>query len=191
VYVAQTTEADIMRRFLNFVGLVFVLTALMYAAWFLSATLLPAALFRPYFARLFSARVGEFTFWSVFLANLLPFFGIQFMNLFKVREYAGGIFVLPVFWVIYGLLLGTNSFVFAGPPMPVSISILWERTGFNELLAYTLSYEATREWALWEQLGLWRVRRLEDRKWSPQVQDWIYWVAGLVLLILAVVREVQ
>jgi hypothetical protein len=135
--------------------------------------------------------VGEFTFWGVFLANLLPFFGIQFMNFFIVGKYAGGIFVLPVFWVIYGLLLGTNSFVFAGPPLPFSLSILWERTGFNELLAYTLSYEATREWGLWEQLGFWRVRRLEDKKWSPQVQDWIYWVAGLLLLILAVVREVQ
>lgn len=180
-----------MRRFLNLIGLVFVLIALMYATWFLSAALIPQGFFRPYFARLFSARVGEFTFLGVFLANLLPFFGIQFMNFFKVGKYAGGIFVLPVFWMIYGLLLGTNSFVFAGPTVPFSISILWARTGFNELMAYTLSYEATRQWALWEQLGLWRVRRLEDRKWSPQVQDWLYWVSGLLLLILAVVREVQ
>jgi hypothetical protein len=32
-------------------------------------------------------------------------FNIQFMNLFKVGKYAGGIYVLPIFWVIYGLLL--------------------------------------------------------------------------------------
>ncbi len=113
------------------------------------------------------------------------------MNLFKVGKTPGGLYVLPVFWILYGLLLGTNSFVFAADPVPFSISVLWTRTGFTELLAYTLGYEASREWALWEQQGLWRVRRLPDKKWNPQAQDLAYWLAGLLLLILAVTREVR
>ena len=181
-----------MRRFLGFLRLVAVLTALLFAVWALSATLLPEGVFRPYFARLFLMRVGELTFWRVLLANLLlPFLGVQFMNLFRVNRHPGGIFVLPVFWVIYGLLLGTNSFVFAGRPVPFSLTVLWARTGFTELLAYTLGYEASRRWALWEQEGPWRARRLEGAKWDPQAQDWVYWTAGLLLLAFSAWREVQ
>ncbi|HEX6384335.1 MAG TPA: hypothetical protein VF177_06675 [Anaerolineae bacterium] len=168
------------------------LTLLMFATWFLSLTLLPEGVFRPYFSRLFSQRVGEFTFARIFLANfLVPFLGVQFMNLFRVGKHAGGLYVLPIFWIIYGLLLGTNSFVFADEPVPFSISVLWTRTGFSELLAYTAGYEALREWALWEQQGLWRTRRLVDRKWRPQAEDWVYWVAGLLLLLVAAAREVK
>ncbi|MEW5705871.1 MAG: hypothetical protein AB1743_03610 [Actinomycetota bacterium] len=181
-----------MKRFFSFLKLVFGLTVLMFGTWLISATFLPEGFLRPYFSRLFSARVGELTFWRVFLANfLIPFLGIQFMNLFRVRRYVGGIYVLPVFWVLYGLLLGTNSFVFASQPIPFSISVLWTRTGFTELLAYTAGYEASREWALWEQQGLWRVRRLVDKRWQPNGQDWVYWGAGLLLLIFAAAREVQ
>jgi hypothetical protein len=162
----------------------------MFVAWFVSAALLPEGVFRPYFSRLFAARVGELTFTKIFLANLLPFLGIQFMNLFRVRRWAGGLYVLPVFWIIYGLLLGTNSFVFAGPPIPFSISILWARTGYMELLAYTAGYEASREWALWEQPGL-GVRRRIGKKWSPKIQDGVYWGVGVLLLVIAIMREVQ
>lgn len=163
----------------------------MYAVWGLSAFLLPEGIFRPYFIRLFATRVGEFTFTRVFLANfLIPFLGIQFMNLFWVGKALGGLYVLPIFWIIYGVLLGTNSFVFAEQKVPISISVLWTRTGFTELLAYTVGYEASREWALWDQQGLWRVRRIADRKWEPSLSDWAYWGAGLLLLVIAVVREV-
>ena len=111
------------------------------------------------------------------------------MNLFRVGKYPGGIYVLPIFWILYGLLLGTNSFVFAGEPVPLSISVLWTRTGFNELLAYTLGYESSRDWALWKQQGLWKVNKLEGKTWNPQLDDLVYWTVGLVFLLIAVVRE--
>jgi len=164
----------------------------MFGAWALSASLLPEGIFRPYFSRLFAARVGELTFTRIFLANLvLPFLGVQFMNLFRVGKTPGGLYILPIFWILYGVLLGTNSFVFAGDKVPISVSVIWARSGFTELLAYTAGYEASREWALWEQQGLWKVKRLNDKKWQTKVQDWVYWFAGLLLLILAAVREVQ
>ena len=180
------------RRFVQFLVTVVILTSLLFGAWGLSASLLPEGIFRPYFSRLFATRVGEFTFWRVFLANLLlPFLGIQFMNLFRVGKLPGGLYVLPIFWILYGVLLGTNSFVFAEQKVPLSISVLWTRTGFTELLAYTAGYEASREWVLWEQHGLWRVHRLGDSKWKPSLSDWAYWSAGLLLLVIAVAREVQ
>jgi hypothetical protein len=166
-----------------------ILTALLFGAWFLSAALLPEGILREYFSRLFAGRVGEFTWEKILLANLLPFLAIQFMNLFRVSGRPGGIYVLPMFWILYGVSLGTNSFVFAGERVPFSLSILWERTGFTELLAYTLGYEAARDWALWQ--GAWRVSRLPDRTWRIQAQDVIYWCAGLLLLILSAVREVS
>ncbi len=178
-----------MKRLLKFLLLVFILTALMYTAWFLGRTLLPEGLLRPYFSRLFETRVGELTFPKILLANLLPFLGLQFMNLFRGRRWPGGLYILPIFWLIYGISLGTNSFVYAGQPVSFSISVLWTRVGFTELLAYTAGYEASREWALWE--GFLRTRRINGKKWRPQIQDWIYWGVGVLLLILAALREVQ
>jgi len=180
-----------MKRFLVFLGLILALTVLMFATWLVSALTLPQGVFRPFFARLFSERVGEFTFGRVLWANLLPFFGLQFMNLFRRGKHAGGLYILPIFWILYGLLLGTNSFVFAGQPVAFSISILWERSGFTELLAYATVYEATKGWWLWEEYGFWGVRRLDNKKWEPTIEDWIYWIAGLLLLVFAVIREVH
>ncbi|HEX9617574.1 MAG TPA: hypothetical protein VGA03_09155, partial [Anaerolineales bacterium] len=124
-----------------------------------------------------------------FLANLFPFLGIQFMNLFRGAKHPGGWYVLPIFWILLGIIYGTNSLVFVGEPIPFSISVLWQRTGYMELLAYTFGFEASRNWALWE--GFFRSRRIEGAKWDPQVQDWLYWTAGLLLLVLAAVREVS
>jgi hypothetical protein len=134
---------------------------------------LPEGIFRPYFSRLFAAHVGELTFWRVFPANFfLPFLEIQFMNLFRVGKVLGGLYILLVFWMIYGILLGTNLFVLAGEKIPISISVIWMRTGFTELLAYTTGYESSREWALWEQHGLWRAHQIRDIKWKPSLSDW-------------------
>ena len=181
-----------MNRLLRFLGLVLTLTLLMYAVWFLSAHLLPEGLLRPFFTTRFASIVGKFTFWRVFLPNLVVgFLGVQFMNLFRVGRHAGGLYVLPIFWVIYGLLLGTNSFVFASTPVPLSLQVLWTRTGFSELLAYTLGYEASRGWAIWQQDGLWSApRRIADRR-RPTAEDLAYWIAGLLLLAVAVTREVS
>ena len=76
--------------------------------------------------------MGKFTLEKILLANPLPFLGVQFMNLFRVGGYAGGIYVLPVFWILYGVSLGTNSFALAGERVPFSLAILWDRTGYGE-----------------------------------------------------------
>lgn len=167
----------------------------MFLTWYLSAKFLPKEVLRGYFSRIFEANPlvgGEFSFWGIFLSNfVIGFLGIQFMNLFLVRKVPGGLYILAIFWILYGVLLGTNSFLFAKSSVPFDLSVLWERTGFNELAAYTVGYEATRNWALWEQKGLWRADRLPDRKWKPRKQDIILWFAGLSLLILAMIREVS
>jgi hypothetical protein len=178
-----------MKRLLKFLGLVFLLTALMYSAWLIGKIFLPEGLLRPYFSRLFETRVGELTFTKILLANLFPFIGIQFMNLFRGRRWPGGLYILPIFWILYGISLGTNSFVYAGQPVSFSISVLWTRMGFTELLAYTAGYEASREWAIWQ--GFFLSRRIVGTNWKPQMQDWIYWGVGVLLLVIAALREVQ
>ena len=178
-----------MKRLFAFLGLVFALTVLLFGSWYVSKMLLPEGLLRPYFSRLFQARVGEIAFIKILLANLLPFLGVQFMNLYRGRRWPGGLYVLPIFWVLYGVSLGTNSFVYAGPPVPFSISIIWTRVGFTELLAYTLGYAATQEWALWQ--GLWHAKRIPGKKWNPKIQDWIYWGMGALLLAAAALREAR
>jgi hypothetical protein len=180
-----------MRRLWGFVQLVVALVALMYGAWVISATLLPQGVLRATFTRLFSARVGEFTAWRILTANLVPFLGIQFMNLFRVRNRPGGLYILPLFWILYGVLLGTNSFVFAGPPVRLSLAVLWERSGLSEVLAYTAGYEATRGWARWEQDTPFGAQRRIADKWSPRRADWAFWLSGLLLLALAALREVS
>ena len=47
-----------------------------------------------------------------------------------------------------------NAPITASPRHPFSVSVLWTRVGFTELLAYTIGYEATHAWALWEGCGL-------------------------------------
>jgi hypothetical protein len=179
-----------MARWWRFVQLVLLLVALMYGAWVLSAALLPHGVLRATFTRLFSERVGKFTAWRVLTANLVPFLGIQFMNLFRMRKRPGGLYILPLFWILYGVLLGTNSFVFAGTPIRLSLAVLWQRSGFTEALAYTAGYEATRAWARWEQDSPFGAQRRIAGKWSPQGADWAYWLGGLLLLALAALREV-
>ena len=177
-----------MKRFLAFLGLAVSLTALMYAAWVIGRLVLPEGWLRPYFSRLFAARVGELSAFNILLANLIPFAGVLFMNLFKGNRWPGGLYVLPLFWIIYGLSLGTNSFIYAGQPVPLSLSVLWERMGFTELMAYTAGYEATRNWAIWE--GFFNVRPIQGKKLRLTGQDWFYLAASLVLLVAAAIREV-
>jgi len=98
---------------------------------------MPEGLLRPYFSRLFETRMGELTFSKILLANLFPFLGVQFMNLYRGRRWPGGLYILPVFWILYGVSLGTNSFVYAGHPTHISISILGTQMGFTELRLYS------------------------------------------------------
>lgn len=170
--------------------LILALTVLMYASWILSRLLLPEGWLRPYFTRLYSTQVETFTFWQVFGANLLPAGGVLFMNLFRVRQRPGGAYVLPVFWAVVGLLYGTNSFVFAGEPVPLSITVLWQRTGFQELLAYTLIYAASLNWTIWRLESVWSTPRLERRAWRISLEDGLYLSAGIANLAAAVAREV-
>lgn len=184
-----------MRRLLSLLKLILILTLLMFLSWYLSARFLPNEVLHSYFSHIFEVNPitnGKFTFWGIFVSNfVIGFVGIQFMNLFKVKKIPGGLFILPLFWIIYGVLLGTNSFIYAKDSIPFSISVLWERTGFNELVAYTFGYVATYNWALWEQQSLWGAYRIPNKRWKPQKQDVIYWCIGLFLLVIAMIREMS
>jgi hypothetical protein len=73
----------------------------------------------------------------------------------------------------------------------LSLAVLWQRSGFTETLAYTAGYEATRGWTLWEQDTPFGAQRRIAGQWSPQAADWAYWLGGLLLLVVAALREVR
>ena len=80
--------------------------------------------------------------------------------------------------------------MFAAAPVPLSPDVLWTRTGFSEIVAYTLGYEASCRWAAWAQQNLWSAPRRIATWPRPTVELLAYWMAGLILLIAAVAREV-
>jgi hypothetical protein len=180
-------EVSVMRRFGTFLSMVLALTISMYLAWVLARIILPQELLRSYFTRLFSLRMGKMSIPGILLANIVPFGAVVFMNLFKGKRLPGGALVIPIFWILYGLILGTNSFVYQGQPVNISIDVLWKRSGFTELLAYTAGFEASRRWALWK--GFFRSERIRGARWKPNWQDWIYLGMGLALLAISAVRE--
>ena len=181
------TSFPMARRLLHFVALVSILTALMFTSWVISRAVLPQRFLAPYFSSLFLARVGELAWWRIFLANILPFLVIHFMNLYRVRGIPGGMYVLPIFWALLGVIYGTNSFIFPGQPIALSLSVVWQRTGVSELAAYTFGYEASRFWQLWE--GAWNPRRIPASRWAISRADSVFLIAGLLALLFSASRE--
>ena len=94
------------------------------------------------------------------------------------------------FWVLYGLLLGTNSF---GVPMPEQVApdvaTFLQRAGFYEITAYTLVAAATARWARWRQTG-WlsgSIKRLAPGRLSTE--SYVMFAVALSLLVFSALRE--
>jgi hypothetical protein len=164
------------------------LTGVLYATWLVSRLVLPAGAFHELASGLVRVRLGAVSMPTIVAANLLPFLGLQLMNLFDVRGRRGGVYLLVWFWVLYGILLGTNSFAVAGPPVPMGIDVIWSRSGFTELVAYAFADEASRKWRRWRQTGLFAAQRVPVPG-RPAGGDAAFEVAGVVLLLLAAWHE--
>lgn len=112
-------------------------------------------------------------------------------NLWRVRRLPLGFVPALAYWMLYGLILGSNSFALplAERPAP-SLAVLLGRSGILELTAYLLVAAATADRARWLQEGWWRahVRRLEPRPLGAVHRGMILLAA--VLLVAGTVREV-
>ena len=124
--------------------------------------------------------------WNTLAAGLL----VAGANRLQVRRLPLG-FVPPLaYWLLYGLLLGSNSFATPLPARPApSLALALQRSGLLELTAYLLVAAATARWARWRQEGwLWGpVRPLSPAPLGAGERGMLVAAAGL--LIAAAARE--
>jgi len=117
-------------------------------AWILSFRVLPEGVVRgssgAYFVPIKAENTTE-TFARIFLWNLcLACFPIAIGNVVRVKGVPLGYMLVFYHWGIYGVLLGTNSFVIPGPGrfLP-SLITLFYGSGIYEISSYTMICSAT------------------------------------------------
>lgn len=117
-------------------------------AWIFSFRVLPEGVVRgssgAYYVPIKAENTME-TFARIFLWNLcLGCFPVAIGNLVRVKGAPLGYLLAFYHWGIYGILLGTNSFVIPGPGrfLP-SLMTLFYGSGIYEISSYTLISSAT------------------------------------------------
>lgn len=108
------------------------------------------------------------TFAQLIAVNLVIGMGsIIFWNHFRIGRVPAG--YVPLFWaVLYGVLLGTNSFdVSAGGKIAPTLAVVWTRSGVFEVTANLVLAAATVGLVVWQKLSLLartskKVRRVRD-----------------------------
>jgi hypothetical protein len=116
--------------------------------WIFSFRILPEGVVRgssgAYFVPVKAENTTE-TFARIFLWNLcLGCFPIAIGNIVRVKGVPLGYLLTFYHWGIYGVLLGTNSFVIPGPGRFIpSLITLFYGSGMYEISSYTLISSAT------------------------------------------------
>jgi hypothetical protein len=78
--------------------------------------------------------------YNLFLASL----PLIITNFFKIRWLPLGYLLVPYHWIVYGILLGTNSFAVPSPTRLLpSLDILYYGVGMYEITAYTWMVAST------------------------------------------------
>ncbi|MGQ9543111.1 MAG: hypothetical protein ACUVTM_03330 [Candidatus Bathyarchaeia archaeon] len=121
---------------------------LMYVSWMFSYRALPeGVLCGKFLVSRLEIMTYELlsTFSRIFSYNLLLVcLPLVTSNMFKVRGLPLGYLLLEYHWMLYGMLLGTNSFLIPSPlRIQPSIDTLTYGVGLYELTAYTLMVAAT------------------------------------------------
>lgn len=167
--------------------------------WYLSYFLLPDGVLRGKSAA--SLLAGDDTpsnftreFLKIFSINLVLSLIIVYANYSsKIYDYPLG-YVIPILWfVYYGICLGTNSF---SVPMSHRIApslVVLNRSGLYEMAAYTLIAVSTYLLPRYEQKKFFSLKRKAiypaDRHPITGIQ-WIGITVAVVLLLLSNFREV-
>lgn len=112
-------------------------------------------------------------------------------NLMQVRRWPLGLTAVLAMWLIYGLVLGTNSFAVPLPARPSpSLALVLQRSGFLELSAYLLTALATAPIARWRQDG-WLSGRMERIAPAPLApRDRLLLALAVLLVGTGAMREV-
>jgi hypothetical protein len=138
--------------------------------------------------RMITTFLRIFTF-NLFVACEL----IVFANLFRVGNAPLGYLIVCSHSIIYGILLGTNSFGIPAPTrLAPSLITLLSRSGIFEISAYIAIATATSGLVLWNQSS-WRDFHSEHvgspREWHLNATELIVIVLSVVVLALGNLRE--
>jgi hypothetical protein len=104
-----------------------------------------------------------------FLWNLALTGGLTaFASLFALNRFPLGYIVPWVVFATYGGMLGTNSFGCPNPegPIPISLSVLWARAGFREIIGYLLIAATLVNHHLWQQPSFFKLQVKRIRSWN-------------------------
>jgi hypothetical protein len=102
--------------------------------------------------------------WNLILTGSLT----AFASLFVLGRIPLGYTVPWMTFAIYGGLLGTNSFSCPNPegPILISLSVLWTRAGFREIIGYSLIAAAFANQFLWRQTSFFKMQVERVRSWK-------------------------
>ncbi len=181
---------------IRFIGLYLMGLLIFIAAWYLSFYLFPEGLMRD--TSLASKLAGsdisvsigkELT--RIFIVNLIMSTVIVLFNLsFRVNKIPLGYLIPPIWFLLYGLILGSNSFTFAmAERIAPSLSVLG-RSGLYELAAYTLITVSTYNISRFEIKALFKTNPEKINK--PVVlrrQQYIALILALIILFVSNIKE--
>jgi hypothetical protein len=181
---------------LRFIGLYLIGLFIFLAAWFLSFYLFPEGLMRDtsIASKLagsdISVSIGKELI-RIFIVNLTMGTVIILFNLsFRVNNIPLGYLIPPIWFLLYGLILGSNSFTFAmADRIAPSLSVLG-RSGLYELAAYTLITVSTYNISRFEIKALFKTN--PEKINEPivfQRQQYVGLIIALLLLFVSNIME--
>jgi hypothetical protein len=102
--------------------------------------------------------------WNLILTGSLT----AFASLFALSRFPLGYVVPWMIFASYGGMLGTNSFSCPNPegPIPMSLSVLWTRAGFREIVGYLLIAAALANQYFWQQPSFFKIQVERVRSWK-------------------------
>jgi hypothetical protein len=165
---------------------------ILFAAWTLSFKALPESVASGGSGAFYVPLVAEnvaLTFARIFLWNLcIGCVPIVIGNLIRLRGVPLGYMLVFYHWAMYGVLLGTNSFVIPGPGkfMP-SLVTLFYGSGIYEISSYTLISSATFNLHDLHEEPNADSERTQEHKWRiPKPSKTELVLIAVAVLILAV-----
>ena len=186
-------DKSIYKRFL---GLYLMGLLLFIAAWFIGYHLFPEGIMRGtnLASKLAGSDIsvsirGELT--RIFVVNLLMSTIIILFNLsFRINKIPLGYLIPPIWFLLYGLTLGSNSFTFAmAERIAPSLAVLG-RSGLYEMAAYTLITVSTYNISKFEIKALFKTNPEKINK--PiilQRQQYIGLIIAILILLFSNIKE--
>jgi hypothetical protein len=152
-------------------GMCFLGMAILFITWILSYRALPEGAVQGKLGVYYVPIKTEdaiTTFIRIFLWNLLVgCIPIVVANFLQIKGFSAGYFLALYHWAMYGVILGTNSFMIPGPGrfLPSLVTLLYG-SGIYEITAYTLISSATYNLHVYDEGLFSKQKNMRKRGWG-------------------------